>query len=69
MIHANACRRNGALTRSRVTGRLQQCATEEFHWCEVRSGAPIMRIAGEERVENILGNSRRRHYSHAALLI
>ena len=28
-----------------------------------------MRIAAEKRVEGILGNSRRRHYGHAALLV
>jgi len=28
-----------------------------------------MRIAAERRVEGILGNSRRRHYGHAALLV
>ena len=28
-----------------------------------------MRIAAEKRVEGILGNSRRQHYSHAALLV
>lgn len=28
-----------------------------------------MRIAAERRLEGILGNSRRRHYSHAALLV
>ena len=28
-----------------------------------------MRVAAEERVEGILGNSRRRHYGHAALLV
>jgi hypothetical protein len=28
-----------------------------------------MRIAAERRVEGILGNSRRQHYSHAALLV
>jgi len=29
----------------------------------------VMKIAAERRVEGILGNSRRRHYSHAALLV
>lgn len=28
-----------------------------------------MRVAAEKRVEGILGNSRRRHYGHAALLV
>jgi len=28
-----------------------------------------MRIAADKRVEGILGNSRRRHYGHAALLV
>jgi hypothetical protein len=28
-----------------------------------------MRMAAEKRVEGILGNSRRRHYGHAALLV
>ncbi len=28
-----------------------------------------MRVAAERRVEGILGNSRRRHYGHAALLV
>ncbi|MDO8794844.1 MAG: hypothetical protein Q7J25_09515 [Vicinamibacterales bacterium] len=27
-----------------------------------------MRVAAEKRVEGILGNSRRRHYGHAAML-
>ena len=28
-----------------------------------------MRIAAEKRIEGILGNSRRQHYGHAALLV
>lgn len=28
-----------------------------------------MRVAAERRVEGVLGNSRRRHYGHAALLV
>jgi hypothetical protein len=28
-----------------------------------------MRVAAEKRVDGILGNSRRRHYGHAALLM
>ena len=28
-----------------------------------------MRVAADKRVEGILGNSRRRHYGHAALLV
>jgi hypothetical protein len=28
-----------------------------------------MRIAAEKRTEGILGNSRRQHYGHAALLV
>ena len=28
-----------------------------------------MRVTAEKRVEGILGNSRRRHYGHAALLV
>jgi hypothetical protein len=35
--------------------------------CDVAIGA--MRSAAERRVEGILGNSRRRHYGHAALLV
>ena len=28
-----------------------------------------LRVAAERRVEGVLGNSRRRHYGHAALLV
>ena len=32
-------------------------------------GFDAMRIAAEKRTEGILGNSRRQHYGHAALLV
>ena len=35
--------------------------------CDVAINA--MRITAEKRAEGILGNSRRRHYGHAALLV
>jgi hypothetical protein len=36
---------------------------------DLRSMVDAMRVAAERRVEGVLGNSRRRHYGHAAMLV
>jgi hypothetical protein len=36
---------------------------------DLRSMVDAMRVAAERRVEGVLGNSRRRHYAHAAMLV
>jgi hypothetical protein len=36
---------------------------------DLRSMVDAMRVAAEKRVEGVLGNSRRRHYGHAAMLV
>jgi hypothetical protein len=36
---------------------------------DLKSIVDAMRVAAERRVEGVLGNSRRRHYAHAALLV
>jgi hypothetical protein len=36
---------------------------------DLRSMVGAMRVAAERRVEGVLGNSRRRHYGHAAMLV
>jgi hypothetical protein len=36
---------------------------------DLRSMVDAMRVAAEWRVEGVLGNSRRRHYAHAAMLV
>jgi len=36
---------------------------------DLRSMVDAMRVAAERRVEGVLGNSRRRHYGHAATLV
>lgn len=49
---------------------LIQDVSSSMALAEVDRNAMIdaMRIAAEKRVEGILGHSRRRHYSHAAML-
>jgi hypothetical protein len=36
---------------------------------DLRSMVDAMRVAAERRVDGVLGNSRRRHYPHAAMLV
>jgi hypothetical protein len=36
---------------------------------DLRSMVDAMRVAAERRLEGVLGNSRRRHYAHAAMLV
>jgi hypothetical protein len=36
---------------------------------DLRSMVDLMRVAAERRIEGVLGNSRRRHYGHAAMLV
>jgi hypothetical protein len=36
---------------------------------DLRSMVNATRVAAERRVEGVLGNSRRRHYGHAAMLV
>jgi hypothetical protein len=36
---------------------------------DLRSMVDAIRVAAERRVEGVLGNSRRRHYGHAAMLV
>ena len=62
---------NVMLVRTPSIASLIQDVRPSIRLTDVDRDAAIdaMRITAEKRVEGILGNSRRRHYGHAALLV